>query len=49
MMYDFLVTVFGETVISGLTPEFLAVLCACVFLVVGWIGIKLFQAVGELL
>lgn len=49
MMYDFLIAIFGDTVVSGLAPEFLAVLCSCVFLVVGWVGIKLFQAVGELL
>lgn len=49
LVYDFLLAVFGDSVVNGLSQEFLAVLCACIFLVVSWVGIKLFQAVGSCL
>lgn len=46
MLNDFLISTFGEELISSLPPEFVAILCLGIFFILSWLMIKIFKAIG---
>lgn len=46
-MNDILNSIFGSELYSVLPPELQALLCLFVFLIVAWVIVRIFRAIGE--